>query len=121
MASVDGEIGLSPYRQLLADLSFSLSSREVETLNLFIASGTTEKLRNGLQYFDILEQHGRIGPRNLALLQDVLETIGRVDLAQKIEAFLTASVNDKNFGRWRKQFIYFHCIAMHELFDMVCI
>ncbi|KAL9976298.1 hypothetical protein ACROYT_G013582 [Oculina patagonica] len=99
MASVQDENCLSPYRKLLVGLSIALSSREVETLKLvgvdFIPRGTTEKICSGLQFFDVLEQDGRIGPRNLALLHDMLKTIGRADLTQKIKAFLAASVNDK--------------------------
>ncbi|KAL9976300.1 hypothetical protein ACROYT_G013584 [Oculina patagonica] len=99
MASVEDENCLSSYRKLLVDLSFNLSSREVETLNLvgvdFIPRGTTEKIYSGLQFFDVLEQDGRIGPQNLALLHDMFKTIGRMDLAQKIKAFLTVSVNDE--------------------------
>ena len=116
MASVKDENCLSPYRKLLADLSFDLSSKEVETLNLlgvdFIPRGTTEKIYSGLQFFDVLEQDGRIGPRNLNLLQDMFETIGRVDLARKIQAFLTTSVNDKTCGMWRKWFSIFINVSL---------
>ncbi|XP_078347045.1 uncharacterized protein LOC144632297 [Oculina patagonica] len=98
-SSVEEKGCLSPYRKLLVDLSFGLSSKEVEMLNLagvdFIPRGTREKISTGLHFFDVLEQDGRIGPRNLSLLQDLLETIGRVDLSQKIQAFLTASVDNK--------------------------
>ena len=108
MASIKDENCLSPYRKLLADLSFDLSSKEVETLNLlgvdFIPRGTTEKICSGLKLFDVLEEDGTIGPRNLILLQDMFETIGRVDLARKIQAFLIASVV---CGMWRKWFSIF--------------
>ncbi|KAL9956875.1 hypothetical protein ACROYT_G038427 [Oculina patagonica] len=101
-SSVEEKGCLSPYRKLLVDLSFGLSSKEVEMLNLagvdFIPRGTREKISTGLHFFDVLEQDGRIGPRNLSLLQDLLETIGRVDLSQKIQAFLTASVDNKADG-----------------------
>ena len=102
MASIEDESCLSPYRKLLVDLSFGLPSKEVEMLNIagvdFIPRGTREKISSGLQFFDVLEQDGRIGPRNLALLQDMFKTIGRVDLAQKIEAFLTASMDNEDDG-----------------------
>ena len=102
MASAQDEHCLSPYRKLLADLSFELSGKEVQTLTLvgvdFIPRGTTEKICSGLQFFDVLEQDGRIGPRNLALLQDMFLAIGRIDLVQKIQAFLTVFVNDEADG-----------------------
>ena len=102
MASAEDESRLSPYRKLLVDLSFGLSSVEVGMLKLagvdFIPRGTREKISSGLEFFDVLEQDGRIGQGNLALLHDMFQTIGRVDLAQKIQAFLKASANDKAEG-----------------------
>ena len=107
MAAVQDENCLSPYRKLLVDLSFELSSKDVETLNLagvdFIPRGTTEQINSGLKFFDVLEQDGKIGPRNLALLQDMLKTIGRVDLAWKVQDFLTSSINGRHDGMWIKQ------------------
>lgn len=97
MASVKEDNFLSPYRKLLIDLSFDLSKKDVETLKLagvdIIPRRVTENIATGLRLFDVLEQDGRIGPRNLDLLQDMLETVGRVDLARKIQAFLTTSSN----------------------------
>lgn len=96
---------LSPYRKLLVDLSFDLSKKEVETLKLagvdFIPRRITENIATGLQFFDVLEQDGRIGPRNLDLLQDMLKTLGRVDLARKIQAFLSTSVKGQTDGKMR--------------------
>ena len=94
---------LSPYRKLLVDLSFDLSKKEVETLKLagvdFIPRRMTENIATGLHLFDVLEQEGRIGPHNLSLLQDMFHTVGRVDLARKIQAFLTTSEKGKTDGK----------------------
>ena len=114
MASVysQEENSLSPYRKLLVDLSFDLSKKEVETLKLagvdFIPRRITENIATGLQFFDVLEQDGRIGPRKLNLLQDMLKTVGRVDLARKIQAFLTTSANGEINGKLKclKTFFY---------------
>ena len=96
---------LSPYRKLLVDLSFDLSKKEVETLKFagvdFIPRRITENIATGLHLFDVLEQDGRIGPRNLNLLQDMLKTVGRVDLVRKIQSFLTTSANGETDGKMR--------------------
>lgn len=96
---------LSPYRKLLVDLSFDLSKKEVETLKLagvdFIPRRITENIASGLHLFDVLEQDGRIGPRNLDLLQDMLKTVGRLDLGQKIQSFLATSVKGETDGKIR--------------------
>ena len=102
------ENSLSPYRKLLVDLSFDLSKTEVETLNLacvdFIPRRMTENIATGLKLFDVLEQDGRIGPRKLNLLQDMLKTVGRPDLARKIQAFLKTSVKGKTDGKITEKF-----------------
>ena len=105
MASVNAQEdnSLSPYRKLLVDLSFDLSKKDVETLKLagvdVIPRRITENIATGLHFFDVLEQDGRIGPRNLDLLQDMLKTVGRLDLARKIQAFLVTSANRGNDGK----------------------
>ena len=104
---------LSPYRKLLVDLSFDLSKKEVETLKLagvdFIPRRMTENIATGLHFFDVLEQEGRIGPRKLNLLHDMLKTVGRVDLARKIQAFLSTSVKREIDGKITERFeYYFH-------------
>jgi len=97
------ENSLSPYRKLLVDLSFDLSKRDIETLKLagvdVIPRRIIENIATGLQFFDVLEQDGRIGPRNLNLLQDMLKTVGRLDLARKIQAFSTTSTNSGTNGK----------------------
>ena len=114
MASVYSheENSLSPYRKLLVDLSFDLSKKEVETLKLagvdFIPRRLTENMATGLQFFYVLEQDGRIGPRKLNFLQDMLKTVGRVDLARKIQAFLTTSVKGEINGKLRGLNTYFY-------------
>ena len=96
---------LSPYRKLLVDLSFALSKKDVETLKLagvdVIPRRITENIATGLQFFDALEQDGRIGPRNLNLLQDMLKTVGRRDLVRTIQDFLTTSANCGTDGKTR--------------------
>ena len=105
MASDYVQDSLSPYRKLLVDLSFDLSQKDVETLKLagvdVIPRRMTENIATGLQFFDVLEQDGRIGPRKLNLLQDMLKTVGRPDLSRKIQDFLTASVKGEIGGKLR--------------------
>ena len=113
MESVYGqeENSLSQYRKLLVDLSLNLSKKEVETLKLagvdFIPRRMTENIATGLHLFDVLEQDGRIGPHNLNLLQDMLKTVGRVDLARKIQAFLTTSENSETDGKITEKFEHY--------------
>ena len=105
------QISLSPYRKLLVDLAFDLSKRDVETLKLagvdFIPRKMTENIATGLHLFDVLEQDGRIGPHNLDLLQDMLQTVGRVDLARKIQAFVTTSVKGEIDGKLKSLNTYY--------------
>ena len=106
------QISLSPYRKLLVDLAFDLSKRDVETLKLagvedFIPRRMTENIATGLHLFDVLEQDGRIGPHNLDLLQDMLQTVGRVDLARKIQAFVTTSVKGEIDGKLKSLNTYY--------------
>ena len=110
MASDFEQDSLSPYRKLLVDLSSDLSKKEVETLKLagvdFIPRRMTENIATGLQFFDVLEQDGRVGPRKLNLLQDMLKTVGRPDLARKIQAFLKTSVKGEPGGKITEKFEY---------------
>ena len=102
MASVREETGLSVYRKLLVALSKELSTKDLETLKYaavdFIPLRRTENMGSGLQFFDALEQDVKICPRNLTLLQDMFETIGRVDLAQRIQAFSNESAKSETDG-----------------------
>ena len=118
MASDYVQDSLSPYRKLLVDLSFELSQKDVETLKLasvdVIPRRMTENIATGLQFFDVLEQDGRIGPRKLNLLQDMLKTVGRPDLARKIQAFLKTSVKGEPDGKITEKFEYFYFYQTHD-------
>ena len=103
MASVQPEESrLSPYRKLLLKLSSDLTSNDLERLKFaavdFIPRGRTENIGSGVQLFDVLEQDLIIGPQNLGLLQDMFKTIGRVDLAWKIQPFKTEAVKVETDG-----------------------
>lgn len=103
MASVQDESCLSHYRKFLIKLSLDLSSKDLEMLTFaavdFIPRGRMENIRTGLQLFNVLEQDIKIGPRNMSLLQDMFQTIGRVDLAQRIQSYLTGSVKVESDGK----------------------
>lgn len=103
MASAQDEGCLSHYRKLLIELSLDLSSKYLEMLTYaavdFIPRGRIENIRTGLQFFDVLEQDIRIGPRNMSLLQDMFQTIGRVDLARRIQSYLIGSVKVESDGK----------------------
>ena len=103
MASVRDENRLSSYRKLLIQLSLNLSSKDLEMLKFaavdVIPRGQTENIGSGLHFFDVLEQDIKIGPRNLSLLQDMLHTIGRVDLEERIQSYLTAFVDVESDGK----------------------
>ena len=103
MASVRDEKCLSQYRKLLIELSLELSSKDLEMLTFaatdFIPRGRIENIRTGLQFFDVLEQDIRIGPRNMSLLQDMFQTIGRVDLARRTQSYLIGSVKVESDGK----------------------
>ena len=98
MAFAQEESRLSPFRKLLLNFSSELSSHDLEGLKFacidLIPRGMIESVSSGLKLFDVLEQDGQITPQNLSLLMDMLSTIGRKDLAWKVEHFLTSLVND---------------------------
>ena len=94
MAFAQDELCLSPYRKLLLELSSELSTNDLEKLKFtsidVIPRGMTEDVSSGFKLFDILEQDGRITRQNLCFLKDMLKTIGRKDLAGKVERFSTS-------------------------------
>lgn len=103
MASVQDESCLSQYRKLLIELSLDLSSKDLEMLTFaaadFIPRGRIENIRTGLQFFLALEQDMKIGPRNMSLLQDMFQTIGRVDLARRVQSYSKESVEVTSDGK----------------------
>lgn len=103
MASVQDESCLSQYRKLLIELSLDLSSKDLEMLTFaaadFIPRGRIENIRTGLQFFVALEQDIKIGPRNMSLLQDMFQTIGRVDLARRVQSYSKESVEVTSDGK----------------------
>ena len=113
------ENSFSPYRKLLVDLSFDLSKTEIKTLKLagvdFIPRRIRENIATGLQLFDVLEQDGRIGPRNLNLVRDMLKTVGRVDFARKTQAFLTTSEKGETDGKIIEKFEYYFYQPQNQL------
>ena len=123
MACVREETGLSVYRKLLVELSLELSTKDLETLKYaavdFIPLGKTENMGSGLQFFDALEQDMRIGPRNLTLLQDMFETIFRVDLAQRIQAFSNERAKFEADGNPKKLYLIKKNIAEYPRTEAV--
>ena len=91
MASAQDENCISPYRRLLLEMSMELSNKDLERLIYAVGDRLprrlTENIESGLKLFEALEQDGHIGPQNLTLLYDGFKTIGRVDLAHRIQFF----------------------------------
>ena len=91
MASVREEYRISSYRKLLIELSNALSTKDLEELAFaaedFLPSGIIENTESALQLFTALQKDDKIGPTNLTLLQNMFETIGRVDLSRRIQDF----------------------------------
>ncbi|XP_068699809.1 uncharacterized protein [Montipora foliosa] len=100
MALEAGENALSPYRKILLDLSSDLSKNDLEKIKFastdIAPCGLLEKFCSGFMIFDLLEKRGKITPENLSLLEDMLETIGRADLAWKIKNFSTTTLAKVN-------------------------
>ena len=94
---------LSPYRKFLVELSSNISGEDLETLKFavqdLIPRGKAEDVSSGLKFFDILEQDSRITASNLSLLDELLKTIGRMDLAWKVQCFTKSSVGDYTNGK----------------------
>ena len=91
---------LSPYRKFLVELSSYISVNDLETLKFavvdLIPRRKTEDASSGLKLFDILEQDSRISPGNLSLLEDLFKTIGRMDLAWKVQRFPKSTLVDNS-------------------------
>ena len=91
MASVREEYRISSYRKFLIELSNALSTKDLEELAFaakdFLPSGIIENTGSALQLFTALQRDDKIGPTNLTLLQNMFETIGRVDLSRRIQDF----------------------------------
>ena len=91
MASAREEYRISSYRKLLIELSNALSTKDLEEFVFaaedFLPSGIIENIGSGLQLFTVLQRHDKIGPTNVTLLQNMFETIGRVDLSRRIQEF----------------------------------
>ncbi|CAH3187189.1 unnamed protein product [Porites lobata] len=91
---------LSPYRKFLVELSSYISGNDLETLKFavvdLIPRRKTEDASSGLKLFDILEQDLRISPGNLSLLEDLFKTIGRMDLALKVQYFSKSTLADNS-------------------------
>ena len=91
---------LSPYRKFLVELSSYISGKDLETLKFavvdLIPRRKTEDASSGLKLFDILEQDLRISPGNLSLLEDLFKTIGRMDLALKVQYFSKSTLADNS-------------------------
>ena len=113
MASVQDERRLSPYRKLLVELSLELSGSDLETLKFaavdFVPRGKTENITSGLKLFDVLEQDARITPQDLSLLGDMFKTIGRMDLAWRVQCFETSLKDSNNAGMTSK---YHHSVSI---------
>ena len=73
-------------------MSMELSNKDLERLIYAVGDRLprrlTENIGSGLKLFEALEQDVHIGPQNLTLLHGGFKTIGRMDLAQRIQVFL---------------------------------
>ena len=100
MAFVRTDNILSPYRKFLVELSSYISGNDLEILKFavvdLIPRRKTEDASSGLKLFDILEQDFRISPGNLSLLEDLFKTIGRMDLAWKVQCFSQSTLADNS-------------------------
>ena len=100
MAFAQTDNVLSPYRKFLVELSSYISGNDLETLKFtvvdLIPRRKTEDASSGLKLFDILEQDLRISPGNLFLLEDLFKTIGRMDLALKVQYFSESTLADNS-------------------------
>lgn len=91
MATAREEYRIISYGKLLIELSNALSTKDLEKLvsaaEDFLPSGIIENTGSGLQLFSALQRDDKIGPTNVTLLQNMFETIGRVDLSRRIQDF----------------------------------
>ena len=83
---------LSPYRKFLLHLSTDLPNEALKGLKFacldVVLRAKMEEVTAAFQLFDLLEQKGAITPQNLTLLEDMMQAIGRDDLASKVIQFM---------------------------------
>ena len=83
---------LSPYRKFLLHLSTDLPKEALKRLKFacldVVLRAKMEEVTAAFQLFDLLEQKGAITPQNLTLLEDMMQAIGRDDLASKVIQFM---------------------------------
>ena len=83
---------LSPYRKFLLHLSTDLPNEALKRLKFVcldvVLRAKMEEVTAAFQLFDLLEQKGAITPQNLTLLEDMMQAIGRDDLASKVIQFM---------------------------------
>ena len=91
MATAREEYRIISYGRLLIELSIALSTKDLKEFAFaakdFLPSGIIENTGSGLQLFSALQIDDKIGPTNVTLLQNMFETIGRVDLSRRIQDF----------------------------------
>ena len=83
---------LSRYRKFLLHLSTDLSNEDLKGLKFIcldvVPRAKMEEVTAAFQLFDLLEQKGVITPQNLTVLEDMMQAIGRDDLASKVIQFM---------------------------------
>ncbi|XP_072337645.1 CASP8 and FADD-like apoptosis regulator [Scyliorhinus torazame] len=84
----DGHGYISSYRQLLVDISENLSQEDLQSiffiLRCQIPKGHQEAMKTFLDLIVELEKLAKIDVNNLKVVEDCLQTIGRIDLRKKI-------------------------------------
>ena len=82
----------------LIEISDNMSNRDVRTFACFVYDQTThfslmdlEKIDSAHTIFSGLTQDRLIGPRNLSVLEEIFEVIGRNDLRQRIREYLSTA------------------------------
>ncbi|XP_066916137.1 caspase-3-like isoform X2 [Clytia hemisphaerica] len=77
------------YRKLIGWLSDSIIKAKLDEMKFFLGvpAGKNEKIQTPLEFFQYMEGEGQLGQNNFDTLIDIMETIGRIDLVQRIKKF----------------------------------
>ena len=106
MASARHNDCLIPYRTFLLDLSSKLLIVDLEKLKFackdVVPYGKIEEVTTGFKFFDLLEQNGIISPQKLIALENMMEAIGRADLALEVNQLMIGNNNEIRFGSYAR-------------------
>ncbi|KAI8511191.1 hypothetical protein Bbelb_102910 [Branchiostoma belcheri] len=97
----------APYKTLLQELGKDMRDDDLEIVKFMfkedVGESVLEKVTSPLELFEVLEDHGKIGPpNNLSKLEEGMRMAGREDLVTKIKEYSAKCADAARQARRRK-------------------